>query len=346
MINDREFKIRKKALVLFSLMATIFLGGFGYYNYFSGARALGIFEIGSAVVVALNLALFLVLKNYRLSSTVFLTVISVLFIVLLITGGIHNTGIFWLYLYPIISTFLKEPREALWWNISFTVLLFFVLIADSLGLISIPYDAVTVRQALVVYLSVLILSYFYSKLSTELVNSMKSLAVRDPLTGLYNRAFALSYLTQELEKVKRRELKNLCVAYIDLDNFKLVNDLLGHSVGDNVLSDIGALLRQHFRRGDVVARIGGDEFIIIFTNCDPRRIERRLELLRTKIENKFRKFGLSMSFGLAEAPKDALLPSFLVRIADERMYRNKKARKMARGEVKKVREASGEASNF
>ena len=345
MINDKESKIRKKALVLFSLMAVIFLGVFGYYNYAFALKELGIFELISALIVAVNLVFFLIFKNYSLSSTVFLSVITVLFIALLITGGIHRTGIFWLYLYPIITTFLKEPSKALWWNVSFTALIFMVYVADYFGIISLPYDDTTLRQAVVVYFCVLILSYFYSKLSTELVNSMKTLAVRDPLTGLYNRAFALSYLTQELEKVKRRELKNLCVAYIDLDNFKLVNDLLGHSVGDNVLSDIGELLRQHFRKGDVVARIGGDEFIIIFTNCDPKRISRRLELLRTKIENKFKKFGLSMSFGLAEAPKDALLPSFLVRIADERMYRNKKARKMGRRRVEGLKEAPEEVSN-
>ncbi len=345
MINDKESKIRKKTLILFSFMAVAFLSTFGYYNYAFELKQLGIFELFSALIIATNLAFFVISKNYSFSSTVFLLVITALFIALLITGGIHKTGIFWLYLYPVVTTFLKEPSKALWWNISFTVLVFLVCVADYFGIISLPYDEITLRQAIVVYFSVLILSYFYSKLSTELVNSMKTLAVRDPLTGLYNRAFALSYLTQELEKVKRRELKNLCVAYIDLDNFKLVNDLLGHSVGDNVLSDIGELLRQHFRKGDVVARIGGDEFIIIFTNCDPKRISRRLEFLRKKIENKFKKFGLSMSFGLAEAPKDALLPSFLVRIADERMYRNKKARKMIRGRVEGLKEAPEEISD-
>ncbi len=345
MINDKESKIRKKTLILFSFMAVAFLSTFGYYNYAFELKQLGIFELFSALIIATNLAFFVISKNYSFSSTVFLLVITALFIALLITGGIHKTGIFWLYLYPVVTTFLKEPSKALWWNISFTVLIFLVCVADYFGIISLPYDEITLRQAIVVYFSVLILSYFYSKLSTELVNSMKTLAVRDPLTGLYNRAFALSYLTQELEKVKRRELKNLCVAYIDLDNFKLVNDLLGHSVGDNVLSDIGELLRQHFRKGDVVARIGGDEFIIIFTNCDPKRISRRLEFLRKKIENKFKKFGLSMSFGLAEAPKDALLPSFLVRIADERMYRNKKARKMIRGRVEGLKEAPEEISD-
>ncbi len=344
MVNDGEFKIRKKALVLFSLMAALFLGGFGYYNYAFGLRSLGILEIFSALLISTNLVYFFFSKNYKVSSTFYLLIVTVVFLALLVTGGINKTGIFWLYLYPIITTFLEEPRRALIWNVLFLLLIVLVFIANYFGLIKVPYDAVTLRQAMVVYFAVLILSYFYSKLSVELINSIKTLAVRDPLTGLYNRAFALSYLTHELEKVKRKELRNLCVAYIDLDNFKLVNDLLGHSVGDNVLSDIGELLRQHFRKGDVVARIGGDEFIIIFTNCDLKRIAKRLELLRSKIENKFKKLGLSMSFGLAEAPRDALLPSFLIRIADERMYRNKKARKMGRKRGEGLREASGEVT--
>jgi len=311
-------------------MSVAFLAYFGYYNYASGFKELGLFELLAALAVSLNLIIFLIWKNFSLSSTLFMLIVSLVFIVLFITGGIDNTGIFWLYLYPIMVSFLKEPRESLFWNLAFTAALVAILAASTMGLLHLPYQERVLRQALVVYFAILVLSYFYSKFSSELVDSMKSLAVRDPLTGLYNRAFALSYLTQELEKVKRKELSNLCVAYIDLDNFKLVNDLLGHSVGDNVLSDVGELLRQHFRRGDVVARIGGDEFLIIFTNCNQRRISDRLELLKAKLESKFKKFGLSMSYGIAEAPKDALLPSFLVRIADERMYRNKKRRRMER----------------
>lgn len=329
---DRELKVRKKALVLFSIMAAGFLTYFGYSNFTTGLKELGVVELVSAFILGVNLVLFLILKNFPIASTVFVVVVGFIFLFLFATGGIEKTGIFWIYLYPILVAFLKEPREAVVWNLLFTFFLIITLVADNFGFIKVPYDPITINQALVVYFSVLILSYFYSKLSSELVDSMRSLAVRDPLTGLYNRAFALSYLTQELEKVKRRELRNLCVAYIDLDNFKQINDRLGHSVGDNVLTDVAELLRQHFRKGDVVARIGGDEFLVIFTNCEPDKIKRRLEFLRSKIESKFRKYGLSMSFGIAEAPKDALLTSFLIRVADERMYKNKSRRKKKRGQ--------------
>jgi len=328
---DSELRVRKKALVLFSIMAFSFLLYFGYFNVVYGYKELGVVELVSAFLIAVNTVLFFITKNFSISSSIFLVVVGFLFLFLFATGGIGNTGIFWIYLYPILTAFLKEAREAVLWNLAFTLFLILILIASNFGFLPpVPYDGTTVYQALIVYFSVLILSYFYSKLSSELVNSMKTLAVKDPLTGLYNRAFALSYLSQELEKVKRRELRNICVAYIDLDNFKTINDLLGHSAGDNVLSDVAELLKQHFRKGDVVARIGGDEFLVIFTNCDAKMIERRLAELRSKIERKFRKYGLSMSYGLAEAPKDALLTSFLIRIADERMYKNKEARKKVR----------------
>jgi len=337
---DKELRIRKKALVLFSIMSSGFLFYFGYFNVSHGFVQLGVFEVVSAIAVLTNLAFFFLFKNFEVSSSVYLFIVAIVFLVLFMTGGIGKTGIFWIYLYPILNTFLKEPSEALTWNLAFTAALIVTIVASNFGLYQLPYDETTVEQALVVYFSILILSHFYSRLSAELVESMRTLAVKDPLTGLYNRAFALSYLTQELEKVKRRELRNLCVAYIDLDNFKRVNDLLGHSVGDNVLGEIGELLKQHFRKGDVVSRIGGDEFLVIFTNCDPHNIKRRMELLRTKVENKFKKFGLSLSYGIAEAPRDALLPSFLIRIADERMYQYKKKRKSQRKKEVEAVEAS------
>ena len=269
---------------------------------------------------------------------------SIILSILVITGGIHKTGIFWIYLYPVVVSLLKRFNKAVVWNIYFVILLVLITIADLLDFIELPYDEVTLRQAIFVYFSLLIVTYFQSKFHTELLNDMRVLAVRDPLTGLYNRAFALSYLSQEIEKLKRGEVKNVCVAYIDLDNFKYVNDTFGHSVGDNVLNDVGELLSGHFRKEDVVARIGGDEFIVIFTNCDREKIIERLELLREAIERKFQRFGISMSFGIAEAPTDSLLLSFLIRMADERMYEDKGARKKER--VRRIDKAPEGASDL
>ncbi|RKQ60354.1 diguanylate cyclase (GGDEF)-like protein [Thermovibrio guaymasensis] len=344
MINSGEKKEKKAfAIGVISVITFLFLISFGYYNYAFNLRKLGIFELVSGLAVLLNFIAFLYTRKYSLHSSIFLFIISIVLSVLIITGGIHNTGIFWIYLYPALVLVLKDFKKAVLWNIYFVVLLVLIVVADSLYFIELPYDKTTLRQAIFVYFSLLLLSYFQFKFYAELIDDMKVLAVRDPLTGLYNRAFAFSYLSQEIEKLKRGEVKNVCVAYIDLDNFKYVNDTFGHSVGDSVLNDIGELLSRHFRKEDVVARIGGDEFIVIFTNCDREKIIERLELLREAIERKFQRFGISMSFGIAEAPTDSLLSSFLIRMADERMYKDKGARKKERvGSIDKAPEGASD----
>ncbi len=343
MINDEEIRLRK-AFVIVSLSSFLLLISFGCYNYVFNLKELGIFELVSGLAVLLNFISFLYSRKYSLHSSIFLFIICLVLSILVITGGIYRTGIFWIYLYPVVVSLLKEFNSAILWNIYFVILLLSITVADLLDLIELPYDEVTLRQAIFVYFSLLILSYLQSKFCTELINDMRVLAVRDPLTGLYNRAFAFSYLSQEIEKLKRGEVKNVCVAYIDLDNFKYVNDTFGHLVGDSVLNDVGELLSRYFRKEDVVARIGGDEFIVIFTNCDREKIAQRLELLKEAIEKKFQRFGISMSFGIAEAPKDSLLPDLLIKIADERMYEYKKARKKER--VRSVDKAPEGASDL
>ncbi|WP_165863679.1 GGDEF domain-containing protein [Phorcysia thermohydrogeniphila] len=173
----------------------------------------------------------------------------------------------------------------------------------------------------------LVLVYVYSSVMKSYLDRIYNTAIRDPLTGLYNRTFAFAYLRQELEKVKRGEIKSLCIVYIDLDNFKYINDLHGHSAGDLALKEIAELIRRKFRKGDVVARIGGDEFLIVVSRCRKERIENRLEELKAQVEDKFREFNVSISYGIAVAPLDSTDIEELVKIADKRMYSNKKAKK-------------------
>jgi len=94
-------------------------------------------------------------------------------------------------------------------------------------------------------------------------------AIEDPLTGLYNRSYFLYRLQEELSYSNRHE-SEFCLMMMDLDDFKIVNDHLGHQAGDEVLKKIGELLRITLRREDVPARYGGDEFIILLLDCDDR----------------------------------------------------------------------------
>ena len=96
----------------------------------------------------------------------------------------------------------------------------------------------------------------------RLVEQMRYQAFHDPLTGLSNRALFHDRLVHAIE-LERRDRRGLAVVLIDLDNFKVVNDSLGHGFGDQLLVEVGRRLRQAARSGDTVARLGGDEFAIL-----------------------------------------------------------------------------------
>lgn len=116
----------------------------------------------------------------------------------------------------------------------------------------------------------------YKELAAE-AGQLKALADHDPLTGLLNRRGATEHLAgmaSALWHATRQdgdpiEPLNCSVVYIDLDNFKPVNDTLGHAEGDHVLRNVAELLRQTFsRKADLIARVGGDEFVVIMTHSD------------------------------------------------------------------------------
>jgi len=87
-------------------------------------------------------------------------------------------------------------------------------------------------------------------------------AVHDALTGLPNRILFLDRLSHCIELSSRRENYNFAVLYLDLNRFKVINDSLGHLLGDKLLVEIGARIKQVIRKGDTLSRLGGDEFVI------------------------------------------------------------------------------------
>jgi diguanylate cyclase (GGDEF)-like protein len=92
----------------------------------------------------------------------------------------------------------------------------------------------------------------------KLRKTLQERATRDPLTGLFNRRYLEETLPRELHGALRREAR-LCVAMIDLDNFKRFNDTFGHDTGDLVLRESGRLLHENLRKSDIACRYGGEE---------------------------------------------------------------------------------------
>lgn len=101
-----------------------------------------------------------------------------------------------------------------------------------------------------------------------MIDRLTQLAERDSLTGLYNRHFLMDELERIVDRLKRGEKQTVALLYIDLDNFKYVNDTMGHLSGDSVLQEVTKILEQRARGTDLVTRLGGDEFAIVLYDVD------------------------------------------------------------------------------
>jgi len=164
----------------------------------------------------------------------------------------------------------------------------------------------------------------------ERIRLYRKLAERDGLTGVLNRRTAETALERLLRNASLLG-QPICLAMLDLDHFKQVNDRYGHTAGDAVLRRFGGMLLAEFRGEDVVARWGGEEFLVgmqgMTSDDGVRRVAELIESFRTQRftapEGGF--FQLSFSAGVAAFPSDASTVADLYRVADEALYAAKKA---------------------
>jgi diguanylate cyclase (GGDEF)-like protein len=163
--------------------------------------------------------------------------------------------------------------------------------------------------------------------TAELVEAnqrLRQLVNHDPLTGLPNRILFYDRLAHAIAQAKRTQ-KKLAVLFIDLDNFKDINDTLGHTCGDILLTKVASRLGERMRESDTVARLSGDEFAIILGDLSGpgdalNGAERILDVLAQPFDLDTSAASLSASVGISIYPDDAKDPDELVHHADTAMY--------------------------
>ena len=157
------------------------------------------------------------------------------------------------------------------------------------------------------------------------------MADHDPLTNLYNRRRFQKELEYWLEYSKRHR-RNGTLMFLDLDNFKYINDTLGHRAGDEILISFASLLKERLRASDILARLGGDEFAIIMPDTNAAHAQSYAKQMLPVVQKHFSTFkgqghDITASIGIALFPEHSTDADILLTYADLAMYGAKEAGK-------------------
>ena len=160
------------------------------------------------------------------------------------------------------------------------------------------------------------------------MESIRQMAMRDSLTGVYNARTFFDLLQREMAR-NRRYKRPLSLLYLDIDNFKTINDSLGHQTGNSVLAAVAAALKESVRGMDIVARLGGDEFSVLL----PETVESAARKTVTRVqENLIREAGrapwtVTVSIGVVTYHRMDCTADDIIRQADDLMYQMKRSGK-------------------
>jgi diguanylate cyclase (GGDEF)-like protein len=305
------------------------LVGIGLSGAFLGNREL-IYAIGGAAVLAV-LVFHELLPPERFRPLRFWVegaVALVLISLLLTLTGYGMSAFFFAYLIVAVAVALaRGGRAALLAVVAAALAYTGVLLADPLRA---SFTAGDLLRFGLNFGSIWLLAYlasFFAEHERRARSAMLAISVSDPLTGLFNRAQIFATLDQEIRRTRRSD-RGFCLLMIDLDGLKLVNDSLGHHRGDEVLRQLGAVIRRSIRTVDTAYRYGGDEFVVLLPETDIVGAFVVAEKIRSGAEELGILIGsegidTSVSIGLVSHPEDGMAVDELMIAADRAMYQAK-----------------------
>lgn len=307
--------IREILYRIFSIALPVAVGASMLFSWYKVNRYLAVAEAILLVLLLVNSALVFARNRRLFSNLAFCSVVMFFLISPIIIGFVEF--IYFCLICPVLFYVLVERRAALTLNV-----IWLLLCSVALVLHFKPVEALCYFVShIAIWMFVELLFYLLFHNEKEL----KQLAVRDPLTGCFNRRAMENYLDAALLMRQRYDL-DTAIIMLDIDHFKAINDTHGHKEGDLVLKNLAALLDKRIRRTDKLCRYGGEEFVLILSNCSGHQAMKLAESIRDQVRSSIltSKRRITISCGVAEARPDLSVADWLHRV-DIALYRAKQA---------------------
>lgn len=342
-ISKNRWLTRTRAL--YTLFIFIF---FIAYAYFSGAGDVNLREILLTVMLSLlgNLLFILVLKrNIKISpaevnrgalSTLAMLQLDfdlvVLSLLIFFSGGFESPLLVFFVFYIVMTTFIAEHKKALKNTLAAIVLVAAVFLIHVGFRVSSKEIISLVGFCFILLFTYLVSAYLSQSLREnegklrELLEKFREQSVTDGLTGLYNQTHFFLLFNLQLERARRYRTA-LSLIIFDVDHFKNYNDSNGHIAGSAALKRVGHLTQKVFRSSDILAKYGGDEFVVILPNSDKIGAFLGAERLRETVEHTAFEGGetqplgkVTLSLGIASYPEHGATTKEILDRADKAMY--------------------------
>lgn len=332
--NDIRHVLFQSYLIISMVLATLF----GLINWFNKRPFVNV--LTGFIVAGIILVIYLLSRKkslYMMSRIMFLVFFSCLYVPLsyFTTPGTQSAMPYLLILVIfIVAVVAVKP-----WEYVFSVL----IIVESIILfrfeISHPewfdvYTDATYRindlsiNFVTVTLAILLTIIYIMKRYDDHNKMLYDISITDALTGLYNRRYFYEFAEMEYNRSTREQLV-FSIVFIDINNFKRVNDELGHQEGDQVLKNIGHILLDNVRSYDIAARYGGDEFIMILPETDISEAQKYVERMEVKLKSclsQYQDLEIEAGFGVTDSQGKSL--DEIISMADKLLYSDKNSRKV------------------